>query len=90
MPIAGFLHPDFRLSAVLADYCGWLFPILEQVGELSLPRGKDRSNRDSDNVIDKFRFYLFVDRMMCYNGCKVRNRRMTCNKASAGQEDWRE
>ncbi|MCM1231295.1 MAG: DUF4422 domain-containing protein [Ruminococcus flavefaciens] len=30
---------------VLADYCGWLFPILERVEELSVPKGSERSDR---------------------------------------------
>lgn len=30
---------------VLAEYCGWLFPILERVEELSIPKGKERSDR---------------------------------------------
>ncbi len=30
---------------VLADYCSWLFPILERVEELSDPKGPDRADR---------------------------------------------
>lgn len=30
---------------VLADYCSWLFPILERVEELSIPKGEERSDR---------------------------------------------
>ncbi len=30
---------------VLADYCGWLFPILELVEQYSVPQGKDRKDR---------------------------------------------
>ncbi len=30
---------------VLADYCEWLFPILERVEQLSIPEGKERSDR---------------------------------------------
>ena len=30
---------------VLKEYCGWLFPILERVEELSIPRGAERSDR---------------------------------------------
>ncbi|MBQ6589708.1 MAG: DUF4422 domain-containing protein [Butyrivibrio sp.] len=30
---------------VLIDYCRWLFPILKKVEELSVPRGKERSDR---------------------------------------------
>ena len=30
---------------VLFDYCEWLFPILERIEELSVPKGKDRSDR---------------------------------------------
>ena len=30
---------------VLAEYCEWLFPILERVEELSFPRGEERADR---------------------------------------------
>lgn len=30
---------------VLAEYCGWLFPILEHVEQLSMPRGNERADR---------------------------------------------
>ena len=30
---------------VLREYCEWLFPILERTEELSIPKGKDRSDR---------------------------------------------
>ncbi len=30
---------------VLAEYCGWLFPVLERVEELSEPKGRERSDR---------------------------------------------
>lgn len=30
---------------VLNDYCKWLFPILERVEELSIPKGKNRNDR---------------------------------------------
>ena len=30
---------------VLAAYCKWLFPVLERVEELSVPKGKDRADR---------------------------------------------
>lgn len=30
---------------VLADYCRWLFPILERIEELSIPRGAERNDR---------------------------------------------
>lgn len=30
---------------VLADYCAWLFPILERVEELSVPKGSERADR---------------------------------------------
>ena len=30
---------------VLADYCAWLFPILERTEELSSPKGWERSDR---------------------------------------------
>lgn len=30
---------------VLAEYCEWLFPVLERVEELSIPKGADRADR---------------------------------------------
>ena len=30
---------------VLADYCSWLFPVLERLEENSVPRGRDRADR---------------------------------------------
>ena len=30
---------------VLADYCAWLFPILEQTEQLSTPKGWERQDR---------------------------------------------
>lgn len=32
-------------AEVLKNYCGWLFPILERVEELTLPRGSGRADR---------------------------------------------
>lgn len=32
-------------KAVLGEYCSWLFPILEQLEENSVPRGTDRADR---------------------------------------------
>ena len=32
-------------KGILADYCSWLFPILERVEELSVPRGTERNDR---------------------------------------------
>lgn len=32
-------------KSVLKEYCQWLFPILEEVEELSNPKEKDRSDR---------------------------------------------
>lgn len=32
-------------KTALADYCEWLFPILERIEGLSVPRGKDREDR---------------------------------------------
>ena len=32
-------------KSVLEEYCGWLFPILERVEELSTPKGRERQDR---------------------------------------------
>ena len=32
-------------KSVLADYCEWLFPILERVEDQSIPKGIDRNDR---------------------------------------------
>ena len=36
---------DNDVDVVLLDYCGWLFPILERVEELSNPKGSERADR---------------------------------------------
>lgn len=33
------------MKPVLKDYCRWLFPVLERVEELSMPKGDDRADR---------------------------------------------
>lgn len=30
---------------VLADYCAWLFPVLERIEQLSMPKGSERADR---------------------------------------------
>ena len=30
---------------VFSDFCGWLFPILERIEELSVPAGRQRADR---------------------------------------------
>ena len=32
-------------KSVFADYCAWLYPILDRIEELSEPKGKDRHDR---------------------------------------------
>lgn len=59
---------------VLAEYCGWLFPILERVEELSVPRGKDRRDRYIGYVGETLATLYFMsnrDKLnIVYAGCR--------------------
>lgn len=59
---------------VLADYCNWLFPILERVEELSVPKANDRADRYIGYVgetLETIYFMLNKDKLnIVHAGCK--------------------
>ena len=59
---------------VLADYCNWLFPILERVEELSVPKASDRADRYIGYVgetLETIYFMLNKDKLnIVHAGCK--------------------
>lgn len=59
---------------VLADYCEWLFPILERVENLSIPRGCDRQDRYigyMGETLATLYFMMNRDRLnITYAGCR--------------------
>lgn len=59
---------------VLADYCGWLFPILERVEELSIPGGTERSDRYIGYVGETLATLYFMANRgrlnIAYAGCR--------------------
>lgn len=59
---------------VLADYCNWLFPILERVEELSIPKGTERSDRYIGYVGETLAtLYFMINRRtltITYTGCR--------------------
>lgn len=61
-------------KTVLAEYCNWLFPVLERVEELSIPKGKDRKDRYIGYVgetLETLYFMVNKDRLnIKHSGCK--------------------
>lgn len=59
---------------VLTDYCNWLFPILERVEELSVPKGADRKDRYIGYVGESLATLYFMTKRSKLNiahvGCK--------------------
>lgn len=59
---------------VLADYCEWLFPILERVENLSVPKGCDRQDRYvgyMGETLGTLYFMMNKDRLnITYAGCR--------------------
>ena len=62
------------IKPVLADYCNWLFPVLERVEELSVPKGADRADRYigyMGEVLETLYFlYHKNDLHIVHTGCK--------------------
>lgn len=60
---------------VLADYCQWLFPVLELVEELSVPKGKDRADRYIGYIGEVLETLYFIhnknDLHIIHTGCKL-------------------
>lgn len=59
---------------VLAEYCNWLFPVLERVEELSDPKGMDRADRYMGYIGETLETLYFMDRKERLNimhaGCR--------------------
>ncbi len=59
---------------VLADYCNWLFPILERVEELSVPKGCERADRYIGYIgetLETVYFMVNKDRLnIMHAGCR--------------------
>ncbi|WP_026504713.1 DUF4422 domain-containing protein [Butyrivibrio sp. NC3005] len=62
-------------KAVLRDYCEWLFPILEYVEELSVPKGNERSDRYigyMGETLETLYFMKNADKLnIVHTGCKL-------------------
>ena len=50
---------------VLKKYCGWLFPILERVEELSIPKGAERSDRYIGYIAETLETLYFMYHAAC-------------------------
>ena len=59
---------------VLEEYCRWLFPLLERVEELSIPKGLDRSDRYIGYIGETLETLYFMQQKNRFNilhvGCK--------------------
>ena len=59
---------------ILAEYCKWLFPILERVEKLSVPRGEERSDRYMEYIGETLETLYFMyqkERLnIMHAGCK--------------------
>ena len=59
---------------VLEEYCGWLFPVLQRVEELSVPKGADRADRYIGYIGETLETLYFLhhkDRLnIMHTGCK--------------------
>lgn len=59
---------------VFDEYCRWLFPILERVEELSIPKGKDRADRYIGYIGESLETLYFItnrDRLViAHAGCE--------------------
>ena len=59
---------------VLADYCSWLFPVLERVEELSVPKGADRADRYIGYIGEVLETLYFMyhrdDLHIVHTGCR--------------------
>lgn len=60
---------------VLRDYCAWLFPILERIEELSVPKGADRADRYIGYMGETLETLYFMYNAkwlnIAYTGCKM-------------------
>lgn len=62
-------------KSVLRDYCEWLFPVLERVEELSIPRGCERSDRYigyMGEALETLYFMKNAERLnVVHAGCRI-------------------
>ena len=62
-------------QTLLREYCDWLFPILERTEELSVPKGKDRSDRNigyMGETLETLYFIKNVDKLnVVHTECKL-------------------
>ena len=62
-------------KAVLREYCEWLFPILERIEELSVPKGCDRHDRYigyMGETLETLYFIKNADKLnIVHTGCKL-------------------
>ena len=60
---------------VLRDYCEWVFPVLERTGELSVPKGCDRSDRYIGYMGETLETLYFLknrDKLnIAFTGCRL-------------------
>ena len=60
---------------VLGDYCAWLFPILERIEELSVPKGNERADRYIGYMGESLETLYFMynrDKLnISYAGCRT-------------------
>ena len=58
---------------IIKEYCEWLFPILERVEELSVPKGWERSDRYigylGENLLTIYFLYHRRDLKICHTNC---------------------
>lgn len=61
-------------GSVLAEYCGWLFPILERIEQLSVPEGSKRQDRYIGYMAETLETLYFMSRSSSLNivhtGCR--------------------
>ena len=62
-------------KAVLREYCGWLFPILERTEELSVPKGSERADRYigyMGETLETLYYMKNADRLnIVHTGCRM-------------------
>lgn len=62
-------------QTLLREYCDWLFPILERTEELSVPKEKDRSDRNigyMGGTLEMLYFIKNVDKLnVVHTECKL-------------------
>lgn len=62
-------------KSVIRDYCEWLFPILERIEELSVPKGSERSDRYigyMGETLETLYFFKNADSLhLAHVGCKM-------------------